>query len=77
MWQLGAAQFGLGDDRDPRLDFGVNHFTGVALAAVGLSVVAFHETLTAGFDSAWSNYLPSMQYRHAAHHRLFMHQIGL
>jgi hypothetical protein len=56
----GAAQFGLGDDRYPVLDFGVNQFAGVALAAVGLSVIALHEALTAGVDSSWGEYLLSI-----------------
>jgi hypothetical protein len=72
-----AAQFGPGGKGDPGLDLGMDQRAGLALAAVGLSVVAFHETLMAGFDSGWSNYLSPIQYRHAGRCCLFMHQIDL
>jgi hypothetical protein len=55
----------------------VDQFADLALAAVGLSVVAFHEALTAGFDSSWGKYLPSIHYRHAGRYGFLMHKIVL
>jgi hypothetical protein len=73
----GVAQFGLGDKGYLGATLGMNQLAGLAIAAIGLGIVAFHEALTAGVDSAWSKYLPPILYRHAERYRLFMHQIGL
>jgi hypothetical protein len=73
----GTAQFGLGDKGYLGATLGMDQRAGLALAVVGLSVVAFHEALTAGFNSSWGKYLPSILYRHARRYCLFMHQIGL
>jgi hypothetical protein len=50
---------------------------GLALATIGNGEAAIREALTAGFDSSWRKHMPSSLQRHAARHRLFMHQIGL
>lgn len=70
MWHAEAAQFSIGDKGYLGATLGMDQRAGLALAAVGHCMVAFHETLVAGFDSGWSNYLPSIQYRHAGRHCL-------
>jgi hypothetical protein len=77
MLQGEAAQFGLGDNGDPRRDPGVDQRTDLAFATVTHCMVACHKALTAGFGSRWGKYLPPIFYRHARRYCLFTHQIGL
>jgi hypothetical protein len=77
MWQAEAAQICLGDQGDPGRDPGVDQRTDPALAAVRHCMVDCDKALTADFDSSWGKYPPSILYRHARRHCLFIHQIGL
>jgi hypothetical protein len=69
----GTAQFGLGDKGYLGVTLGMDQRAHLVLATVGHSAVAFHEARTAGFDSSWRKYLPSIQYRHAGRYGFYMH----
>jgi hypothetical protein len=59
----GAAQFALVTRAIPGLTLGLDQFAHFALATIWHDVVIGHDALTAGLDSSWGNYLPSILHR--------------
>jgi hypothetical protein len=45
------------------LTLGLDQFAHFALATIWHDVVIGHDALTAGLDSSWGNYLPSILHR--------------